>query len=227
MALQTREQHIRREKAMSNICTAQALLAVMSGFYAVWHGPEGLKRIAGRIHRQAAILADGISAAGFELEHDHYFDTLSVKVDEPRRQAILGGARKAGINLRADREGYIGISTNEQTRRHHITTLLEIFADGKADSVETIDARLGESFSAIPTEARRRTPFIEHEIFSSHRSETDMLRYLKRLENRDLSLVHSMIPLGSCTMKLNATAEMIPITRSEERRVGKERRCER
>ena len=212
MALQTREQHIRREKAMSNICTAQALLAVMSGFYAVWHGPEGLERIAGRIHRQAAILADGISAAGFELEHNHYFDTLSVKVDEPRRQAILDGARKAGINLRADREGFIGISTNEQTRRHHITTLLEIFADGRNDSVETIDARLEESFSAIPSEAQRRTPFMEHEIFSSHRSETDMLRYLKRLENRDLSLVHSMIPLGSCTMKLNATAEMIPIT---------------
>lgn len=212
MALQTREQHIRREKAMSNICTAQALLAVMSGFYAVWHGTEGLKRIAGRIHRQAAILADGISAAGFELEHDHYFDTLSVQVDETRRQTILDRARKAGINLRADREGFIGISTNEQTRRHHITTLLEIFADDKNDSVETIDGRLGENFSAIPAEAQRHTSFMEHEIFSSHRSETDMLRYLKRLENRDLSLVHSMIPLGSCTMKLNATAEMIPIT---------------
>ncbi len=212
MALQTREQHIRREKAMSNICTAQALLAVMAGFYAVWHGPAGLKKIANRIHRQACILGRGIVEAGFELESEHFFDTLSVRVDEPERQALLQRAQQAGINLRADRDGFIGISVNEQTRRHHLSSLLGIFRGSKADDIATLDGSLDADFQAIPEAMRRRSPYLEHEVFARYRSETEMLRYLKRLENRDLSLTHAMIPLGSCTMKLNATAEMIPIT---------------
>ncbi|NEZ04037.1 aminomethyl-transferring glycine dehydrogenase [Wenzhouxiangella sp. XN201] len=212
MALQTREQHIRREKAMSNICTAQALLAVMAGFYAVWHGPGGLKKIANRIHRQTAILARGVVDAGYELESEYYFDTLSVRVDEPNRQALLHRAHQAGINLRADREGYIGISVNEQTHRHHLAALLGIFRGNKPDDIATLDAALAADFQAIPEALQRRSPLLEHEVFGRYHSETEMLRYLKRLENRDLSLAHAMIPLGSCTMKLNATAEMIPVT---------------
>jgi glycine dehydrogenase len=211
MALQTREQHIRREKAMSNICTAQALLAVMSGFYAVWHGPDGLRKIAGRIHRHACILAHGIRGAGFELEHDHFFDTLSVRVDDPQRQAILHKAHEAGINLRADREGHIGLSVNEQTRKHHVASLLELFTETSAD-VLAMDAELGDEHTAIPASLDRHSDILTHEVFGLYHSETEMLRYLKRLENKDLSLAHAMIPLGSCTMKLNATAEMIPVT---------------
>jgi len=212
MALQTREQHIRREKAMSNICTAQALLAVMAGFYAVWHGAKGLEKIARRIHRQTCILATAIQQLGFRLEHDVFFDTLSVEVGEPKRQALLHRAQRAGINLRADREGYIGISVNERTRRYHLARLLKIFSGGEPSSIAELDNQLPADIQAIPESLRRTTAFLEHEVFGRYHSETEMLRYLKRLENRDLSLTHAMIPLGSCTMKLNATAEMIPIT---------------
>lgn len=211
MALQTREQHIRREKAMSNICTAQALLAVMAGFYGVWHGPEGLKRIARRMHRHACLVAHTLKAAGFELEHEQFFETVSVKVDEPQRHALLHQAQQAGINLRADRDGYIGISINECTRRRHVSQLLEMFTDRAVD-VQALDRDLAADFSAIPGKLRRQSPFMTHEVFSRYHSETEMLRYLKRLENKDLSLAHAMIPLGSCTMKLNATAEMMPVT---------------
>ncbi len=211
MALQTREQHIRREKAMSNICTAQALLAVMAGFYAVWHGPEGLKTIARRIHRHTCLLAKALSDGGYELEHEHYFDTVSVRMDEPLRQAILHRSQRAGLNLRADREGYIGISVNECTRRRHVVKLLELF-DRAQNDINQLDQSLPAGHSAIPDELSRSTDFLTHEVFSRYHSETEMLRYLKRLENRDLSLTHAMIPLGSCTMKLNATAEMMPIT---------------
>ena len=211
MALQTREQHIRREKAMSNICTAQALLAVMASFYAVWHGPEGLRKIAGRIHRHACLIAHALRRAGFEIEHEHFFDTVSIKVDEPRRQALLHRAQQAGLNLRADREGFIGISVNECTRRRHSAALLALF-DGVASDVNALDQELPAGASSIPEPLRRSSPFLQHEVFSRYHSETEMLRYIKRLENRDLSLTHAMIPLGSCTMKLNATAEMIPVT---------------
>ncbi len=211
MALQTREQHIRREKAMSNICTAQALLAVMASFYGVWHGPDGLKRIAGRIHRHASLIAHALVQAGFELEHEHFFDTVSIRVDEPRRQALLHRAQQAGLNLRADREGFIGISVNECTRRRHTSALLALFDNVNSD-VEALDRDLAANNSAIPAALQRTSDFMQHEVFSRYHSETEMLRYLKRLENRDLSLTHAMIPLGSCTMKLNATAEMIPVT---------------
>ncbi len=211
MALQTREQHIRREKAMSNICTAQALLAVMAGFYAVWHGAEGLRRIATRIHRQACLLADALISAGFELEHSAFFDTVSVRLDEPRRAAVIHRAQQAGINLRADRAGHIGIACNECTQHHHLKTLLDIFSAQPVD-IDMIDRRTPVERCAIPEPQQRQSDFLTHEVFRRYRSETEMLRYLKRLENKDLSLAHAMIPLGSCTMKLNATAEMIPVT---------------
>jgi glycine dehydrogenase len=211
MALQTREQHIRREKAMSNICTAQALLAVMAGFYGVWHGPEGIRRIAGRIHRMTCLLAHALKQHDFELAHDAFFDTLSLRVDEPLRQALLHRAQSAGIILRADQDGLIGISVNECTRRAHLADLLAVLTGEEVD-VDALDHDLPAEHTAIPLSLQRRSDFMTHEVFSRYRSETEMLRYLKRLENRDLSLAHSMIPLGSCTMKLNATAEMIPVT---------------
>ncbi len=210
MALQTREQHIRREKAMSNICTAQALLALMAGFYGVWHGPKGLTQIAQRIHRLTQYLAEGLKQAGWALESDSFFDTISIKADEPKRQALLHLANQAGFNLRSDRPGAIGISVNECTRREHIDTLLSVF-DASSDAIS--DHPLTQTFSpAIPTALVRTSEFMTHEVFEQFHSETEMLRYLKRLENKDLSLAHAMIPLGSCTMKLNATAEMIPVT---------------
>ena len=209
MALQTREQHIRREKAMSNICTAQALLAVISGFYAVYHGPEGLRRIAWRVHRLTRILDAGLASAGIPRRHDSYFDTLFVEIDEPRRSEILEAAETAGINLRADDPTGIGIAVNESTSRDHIATLLACF--GATAEIESLDAELTDG-TAFAVDLQRRTPLLEHETFHSHRSETDMMRYLKRLENKDLSLTHSMISLGSCTMKLNAAAELMPIS---------------
>ncbi|MFW5816697.1 MAG: hypothetical protein ACOCVP_07545 [Wenzhouxiangella sp.] len=211
MALQTREQHIRREKAMSNICTSQALLAVMAGFYGVWHGPDGIKRIAQRVHRLACLAGRVLEDAGFELEHGSFFDTLSIRLDEPRRAAVIHRVQQAGINLRADRAGFIGISFNERTGRRHLEQLLGVFVDEPID-LDALDRDLAADLSAIPERLRRQTPFMTHEVFSRYRSETEMLRYLKRLENRDLSLAHAMIPLGSCTMKLNATAEMLPVT---------------
>lgn len=210
MALQTREQHIRREKAMSNICTAQALLALMAGFYGVWHGPQGLTKIAQRIHRLTQHLAEGLKHAGWSLESDAFFDTISIKVDEPKRQALLHLANQAGFNLRSDRPGAIGISVNECTRHEHIEALLSVFG---APANAVADHSLTQGFSpALPDGLIRKTAFMTHEVFEQFQSETEMLRYLKRLENKDLSLAHAMIPLGSCTMKLNATAEMIPVT---------------
>jgi len=209
MALQTREQHIRREKAMSNICTAQALLAVISGFYAVYHGPEGLRRIAARVHRLTRILDAGLKSAGAAGRHDSYFDTLFVKIDEPRRQEILAAAETAGINLRADDPAGIGISVNEATTREHVELVLSCF--GATTGIEQLDASLANG-TAFAVDLQRDTPMLEHDTFHSHRSETDMMRYLKRLENKDLSLTHSMISLGSCTMKLNAVAELMPVT---------------
>ncbi|MDT8439172.1 MAG: aminomethyl-transferring glycine dehydrogenase [Wenzhouxiangellaceae bacterium] len=207
MALQTREQHIRREKAMSNICTAQALLAVMAGFFAVWHGPEGLRRIGERVHRRAAAVAHELAAAGLEVVHRQFFDTLLVRVADDRRRELLQAALAAGFNLRADLPGHLGIALNETTTRAQVQTLIEALT-GRKLAPETVDA----ADSVIPATLQRRSTYLEHEVFHRYRSETEMLRYLKRLENRDLSLAHAMIPLGSCTMKLNATTEMIPVT---------------
>jgi glycine dehydrogenase len=213
MALQTREQHIRRDKATSNICTAQALLAVISGFYGVWHGRERLKKIARRIHRLTSLLAHGLSTLGYRNHADSWFDTLTIELEAAEADAVYQRALDAGINLRRIGTNGIGISVNEKTDRHHVTALLQAFA-GSTDTpdIETIDSELAADWTAIPATLRRKSDFLQHPVFYEHHSETAMLRYLKRLENKDLSLAHAMISLGSCTMKLNATTEMIPVT---------------
>jgi glycine dehydrogenase len=213
MALQTREQHIRRDKATSNICTAQALLAVISGLYAVWHGRERLKKIAHRIHRLSGVLAIGLHELGYNNTSENWFDTLSLELDTAQADAIYLRALDGGINLRREGNNTLGMSVNEKTSRKHIDILLKAFAG--SDSVRTasdIDQELDENWTAIQPSLQRQSDFLQHPVFYSHHSETEMLRYLKRLENRDLSLAHAMISLGSCTMKLNATTEMIPIT---------------
>jgi glycine dehydrogenase len=213
MALQTREQHIRRDKATSNICTAQALLAVISGLYGVWHGRERLRKIARRIHRLSGILAHGLDRLGFAIPATSWFDTLSYELETKDASAIYQRALDAGINLRRIGENGIGISVNEKTGRHHIEALLRAFAGSdEVPAIEDLDAGLGEDWTAIPAALRRQSDFLQHPVFYRYHCETDMLRYLKRLENRDLSLAHAMISLGSCTMKLNATTEMIPVT---------------
>ncbi|MFA5493640.1 MAG: aminomethyl-transferring glycine dehydrogenase [Porticoccaceae bacterium] len=205
MAMQTREQHIRREKANSNICTSQVLLAVISAFYAVYHGPEGLKKIARRIHSLTGALAGGLVQGGFKLRHDSWFDTLTVETGD-RQQAIYRQALDENINLRKVGSDALGISLNEASTPAQVDQLLALFGCPAAAFDDTAGA------SGIPEAYRRDTDFLSHPVFNSHHSETEMLRYLKRLEARDIALNHSMIPLGSCTMKLNATAEMIPIT---------------
>ncbi len=212
MALQTREQHIRRDGATSNICTAQALLAVMASMYAVYHGPEGLKRIAQRIHRLTSLLSTGLKASGYEISNEAWFDTITVKLDEEQAEDISRQSCKSGINLFRGNGG-LSISVNENTTRDHITQLLNVFADGYAAiNVSSIDKSLGVDFSSIPPDLQRQSQFLQHPVFNRYHSETEMLRYIKRLENKDLSLTHAMISLGSCTMKLNATSEMIPVT---------------
>ena len=213
MALQTREQHIRRDKATSNICTAQALLAVMASMYAVYHGPGGLQRIARRIHRQTQLLADGLGTLGYALRHASYFDTLCVETGT-QTDALLAAADAAGINLRRVDENTLGISVGESTTREHLNALFAVFCGPQQSCPElgALDRQLDAHAQALPDELQRSGALLAHDIFRIHHSETEMLRYLKRLENRDLSLAHAMIPLGSCTMKLNATTEMVPVT---------------
>ena len=211
MALQTREQHIRREKANSNICTAQVLLANIASFYAVYHGPEGLKTIARRVQRLTAILAEGLEQAGIERVNQHFFDTLTLKVSG-KAAAIVERARAARINLRLIDADTLGVSLDESTTRSTVETLLACFAgDSHGLALADLDATItGEP--GIPAALSRQSAFLTHPVFNSYHSETEMLRYIKSLENKDLALNHAMIPLGSCTMKLNATSEMIPIT---------------
>ncbi len=210
MTLQTREQHIRREKANSNICTSQVLLANMAGFYAVWHGPRGLATIAARIHRMAAILAEGLLEAGFTRLTDTFFDTFHVTTGE-RTDALLAAALAAGFNLRRVDDRTIGLSCDETTRAEELSALLSVFGCGA--TVDTLDARVaGAGGAYLPASLRRESPILRHPVFNEHHTEHEMLRYLKRLQNKDLALDHSMISLGSCTMKLNATSEMIPVT---------------
>lgn len=214
MALQTREQHIRREKANSNICTAQVLLANMASFYAVYHGPEGLKTIASRIHRFTDILALGLEQKGFELKHTTWFDTITVNVSDAQKLDITARAINSGVNLRTDLNGALGVSLDETTTRADIDALFSIFCDDKHGiEVDALDARiLAQGSTSIPADLARTSEVLTHEVFNQYHSETEMLRYIKSLENKDLALNHSMISLGSCTMKLNATAEMIPVT---------------
>ena len=212
MALQTREQHIRREKANSNICTAQVLLANMASFYAVYHGPKGLKNIAQRIHRFTNILAAGLKQKGLALKHNTFFDTLTVMVDN--KEAVLNKGYEKGINLRADLDGAVGVSLDETTTREDINTLFDvILGEGHKLDIELLDAEITTHGSqAIPESVIRTSDILTHKVFNQYHSETEMLRYIKSLEDKDLALNHSMISLGSCTMKLNATAEMIPIS---------------
>ncbi|PHM21194.1 MAG: glycine dehydrogenase (aminomethyl-transferring) [Curvibacter sp. PD_MW3] len=209
LALQTREQHIRREKATSNICTAQVLPAVMASMYAVYHGPQGLTRIAERVATFTAILARGLQAMGYTLAHSTAFDTLTVDTGNATN-LIANRAAKTGANLRFCSETSLGISLDETTTRDDITLLWSFFAqDGK--TLPTVEA-LENTEALIPAALRRRSAFLTHPVFNTHHSETGMLRYIRRLSDLDLALDRSMIPLGSCTMKLNATSEMIPIT---------------
>ncbi|WP_447556501.1 aminomethyl-transferring glycine dehydrogenase [Vreelandella sp. EE22] len=212
MAMQTREQHIRREKATSNICTAQALLANIAGFYATYHGAEGLRKIAARVHRLTSLLAQGLKQAGVVLASESWFDTLRLTgVDAGK---IHGRAMTVDINLHYFDNGDIGVSLDETTTAHDLAALFDvILGDEHGLSIPLLEDQLFESaLSGIPEAYRRESDFLTHPTFHRYRSETEMLRYLKRLENKDLSLAHAMIPLGSCTMKLNATSEMIPIS---------------
>ena len=212
LALQTREQHIRREKATSNICTAQVLLAVISSMYAVYHGPEGLTAIARGIHAKAAMLRAGLIGLGFRVEPSAFFDTVTVEVGS-RREEILEHAREAGINLRDIQAGAscIGINVDETTTQEIIEAVWCAFGDTPQAAARRA-AGLAEPPSTIPPELARTSSFLTHPVFHLYRSETELLRYMRRLADRDLALDRSMIPLGSCTMKLNATAEMMPIT---------------
>jgi len=211
MALQTREQHIRREKATSNVCTAQVLLAVVAAMYAVYHGPEGLRRIAERVHAHTTVLADALRRLGYRLAHASFFDTLAVEVDAAAQSKILDAARARGINLRSLSATRIGIALDETTGLADVADLVAAFALGKPVSFK-LDDLAKSGGQAIPPTLARTSPFCTHPVFNTHHSETEMLRYLKKLEDRDLSLTSAMIPLGSCTLKLNATAEMIPVT---------------
>ncbi len=224
LALQTREQHIRREKATSNICTAQVLLAVMAGLYAVWHGPEGLRAIARRVHALATGLAASLRGGGVGVETAAFFDTITVRV-EGRAEEIAAEARRRRINLRVVDADRLGISLDETTTESIVDRVLESFgiaapalrgdAAGGGAAVEEPDAEGWDDGSPVPGALRRTTPYLGHPVFHRHRSETRMLRYLRRLADRDLALDRTMIPLGSCTMKLNATTEMEPISRPE------------
>jgi glycine dehydrogenase len=203
MALQTREQHIRREKATSNICTAQVLLSVMAGMYAVYHGPDGLKKIAKRIHGLAHSLTTGLKGLGLKQVNEVYFDTIKVEVAD--KVAIKKAAESAGMNFRYFESNHVGIALDETSNVETIESILNIFgAKGKT--------QLNSSASPISGSLSRQSSFMTHPVFNSHHAEHEMLRYIKKLENKDLSMVHSMISLGSCTMKLNATTEMIPVT---------------
>jgi glycine dehydrogenase len=210
LALQTREQHIRRDKATSNICTAQVLLAVAASMYAVYHGPEGLRAIARRAHRYAAVLAAGLAGAGIEVEHAAYFDTLSVRVPG-RADAVVAAARERGVHLRRVDEDRVGVSTSETTTGTTLASVLAAFGvpEDVVSDVASLDRATAD---ALPEALLRETAYLTHEVFSTHHSETAMLRYLRRLSARDYALDRGMIPLGSCTMKLNATTEMEPIS---------------
>ena len=204
LALQTREQHIRREKATSNICTAQVLLAVMASMYAAYHGPEGLTAIAEQVHERARRLATGLRAGGVEIEAEAYFDTMTARVPG-RAGEVLEAARAHGVNLREVDEDRVGVSVDETTTEEHLRAVWAAFGvdEPGADDSEP---------SPLPASLRRTTEFLTHPVFHEHRSETEMMRYLRLLADRDIALDRAMIPLGSCTMKLNAATEMMPIT---------------
>ena len=198
MALQTREQHIRRERATSNICTAQVLLAIMSGMYAIYHGPQGIRRIAEQIHQHTCVLATSLTTAGYKIHSDIFFDTIRVMGPDN----IVDKARGSGKNIRDFSDGTVGIALDETVTTNDLKNLLALFNTDHGPAVDSV----------IPSELKRKSAYLTHPVFNSFHSETEMLRYIHRLETKDLSLNTSMIPLGSCTMKLNATTEMVGIT---------------
>src|SRR5437763_12015389 len=210
LALQTREQHIRRDKATSNICTAQVLLAVIASMYAVYHGPGGLRAIAERVHNFTAKLAEGLRQLGFKIAYENFFDTIRVELGQASSSNLVERAERAGCNLRAAGDHAISIALDETITDFDIETLMSIFRGTQVR--DFADADIESSSFWIPQFAIRHSDFLTHPVFNTYHSETEMLLYLRRLESRDLSLCHSMIPLGSCTMKLNATAEMFPIS---------------
>lgn len=211
MAMQTREQHIRREKANSNICTSQVLLANIASLYAVFHGPAGLKRIASRIHRLTDILAAGLQKKGLKLRHAHYFDTLCVEVAD--KAAVLARAEALQINLRSDIHHAVGITLDEATTREDVLNLFHaIVGDDRGLDIDALDKDVALDSRSIPASMLRDDAILTHPVFNRYHSETEMMRYMHALERKDLALNQAMIPLGSCTMKLNAAAEMIPIT---------------
>ena len=208
MALQTREQHIRRQKATSNICTAQVLLAVVAGMYSVWHGPDGLVRIASRVHGLAKAVASGAHRAGLAVNPEAFFDTVRIDLgSQSERDALIARARQARINLRAYGERSVCVALDETVSERDVGDLFQILGctDAVDDVIAAVDPSMDEPF-------KRSSTFLAEPVFHTHRSETEMLRYLHRLQSRDIALDTSMIPLGSCTMKLNATTEMIPVT---------------
>lgn len=207
MALQTREQHIKRDKATSNICTAQVLLAVMAGMYAVYHGPKGLEYIANIVHKSAVSLAEKLEKLGFEQKNSAYFDTLQIKADTEKVKKV---AQENEINFYYPNADTVCISLNETTTLDDLNAIVSVFAKVKAEKSQTIKELSNET--SIPENLQRKTEFLTHEIFNLHHSETEMMRYIKKLERKDLSLNHSMISLGSCTMKLNAASEMLPLS---------------
>jgi glycine dehydrogenase len=209
LSLQTREQHIRREKATSNICTAQALLANMAAMYAVYHGPAGLKAIAQRVHNFTAIVSDGLRKLGFQCGEEPFFDTLTVRLKNPSAREILKRAAAQGINLRLIDDSTLGVSLDETVWPQDVDQLLAVFDNGAALPSAGGSSGVADKISA---QFKRTSAYLEHPVFNKHHSETELLRYMRTLESRDLSLAHSMIPLGSCTMKLNATAEMFPVS---------------
>lgn len=216
LALQTREQHIRRDKATSNICTAQVLLAIMASMYAVYHGPQGLKNIALKTHANTKILAAGLKKLGLPVAHQHFFDTVSVKTDVTKAAEIVTRAEQKGLNFRTIESFGFGISCDETTELEDIAAILDA-VKGSASGL-SLEALALEATAAIPAALERKSEYLTHPVFNSHHSESEMLRYIRMLESRDLSLTRSMIPLGSCTMKLNATSELYPVTWAE---VGK------
>ena len=211
MALQTREQHIRREKATSNICTAQSLLAIVAASYAIYHGPEGLKKISLKIHRTAKLIARQLQNNNYKILYNNFFDTICIKTTKAKQSLIKKRALKKKINFRYYSKEIITISIDEKTTIDDIHEILFCFGL-KIESITSLDSELNNNIIALPKSILRKTKYLDHEVFNSYRSETDFLRYIKRLEDKDIALNKSMIPLGSCTMKLNATSEMIPIS---------------
>ena len=211
MALQTREQHIRREKATSNICTAQALLANMAAMYAVYHGPDGLRAIASRVHAMAVALHHALVALGYTQENAHFFDTLRISTDAVRAAAIHAAAETKGINFRRAGDGAIGIALDETVTEADLRDIVEVFASAAGQPKGTLTAP-AEALADLPASLARTTPYLTHPVFNAHRSETEMMRYIRSLERKDIGLDTSMIPLGSCTMKLNAATEMYPVS---------------